>query len=86
MYVCYFLQGEKCFCAKSDKCPTIGESIESVSSDNNKVCLSYCCALVYVIVLLLQDGGSVVGQGKAVPSGDRVSPKKTKVCGVFLCL
>ena len=50
MYVCYLFQGKKCFCGKSDKCPTIGESIESVSLDTNKVCVSYCCALVYVIM------------------------------------
>ena len=33
---------EKCFCAKSDLCPTIDETDESVKSDTNKVCVSFC--------------------------------------------
>ena len=48
---------EKCFCAKSDLCPTINETDESVVSDTNKVCVSfcvlfivYCCALCLMLL------------------------------------
>ena len=41
-YVCLFLQEEKCFCAKSNKCPTIGEANEGASSDTSKVCGCDC--------------------------------------------
>ena len=49
-YICWFLQEEKCFCAKSNKCPTIGETDGSVSSDTNKVCVLYSCVMVYVML------------------------------------
>ena len=42
IYICWFLQEEKCFCAKSNKCPTIGEANEGTSSDTSKVC-GYDC-------------------------------------------
>ena len=52
--VCWFLQGEKCFCAKSDKCPTISETNGSVSPDTDKVCGSfivlYCMSCCVIIV------------------------------------
>ena len=36
-----FLQGEKCFCAKGDKCPSIGEAASSDrdSGEKAKVCI-----------------------------------------------
>ena len=34
---------EKCFCAKSDLCPTIDETDESVVSGTNKVCVLIVC-------------------------------------------
>ena len=85
-YICWLLQEEKCFCAKSDKCPTIGESDGSVSPDTNKVCGSFLlCFIVCYYVLFLQDSVNDVGKTKDLSSGDCVSPKNTKVCGVLLC-
>ena len=36
-----FVQGEKCFCAKGDKCPSIGEAASSDrdSGEKAKVCI-----------------------------------------------
>ena len=46
-YIWCLFQEEKCFCAKSNKCPTIGEASESVSPDTIKVCgLFLLCFIV----------------------------------------
>ena len=44
---------KKCFCAKSELCPTIDETDEVVVSGTNKVCVSivYVNCLLFTMVL-----------------------------------
>ena len=52
--LCQLLQGEKCFCAKAELRPTIGESDESVSPTTDKVCVFQsvlCCVQCYFIIV-----------------------------------
>ena len=72
---------EKCFCAKSDLCPTINETDESVVSDTNKVCVSIACVYCLLCCVVL----NVVGQNKDISSSERVVLKNTKVFIVLLC-
>ena len=57
-YIWWLFQEEKCFCAKANKCPTIGEASESVSLDIIKVCGLFYCVVLYVFMCF------VVGQCK----------------------
>ena len=45
MCLCFVLQTEKCFCAKGDKCLSIGEvaSSEHGSHEKVKVCIVLMC-------------------------------------------
>ena len=73
---------EKCFCAKSDLCPTINETDESVVSDTNKVCVSFCVLFLCVLLCVVLN---VIGQDKDISSSEQVVLKNTKVFSVLLC-
>ena len=81
------LQTEKCFCAKGDKCPSIGEAVSSDRDSNEKVkvCMvSMCLYICFVFMWFWQDKKSVGAQKEEVSSGDRGSRERAKVCGVLL--
>ena len=47
------LQTEKCFCAKGDKCPSIGEAVSSDrdSQEKVKVCMVLVCLYICVVLM-----------------------------------
>ena len=46
-----YLQTEKCFCAKGDKCPSIGEASERESQGPAKVCMVLVCLYICVVLM-----------------------------------
>ena len=47
------LQTEKCFCAKGDKCPSIGKAVSSDrdSQEKVKVCMVLVCLCICVVLM-----------------------------------
>ena len=79
------VSGEKCFCAKEDRCPTIGEDGESDDQRPNKVCVYiYICLFMCYLHYVCQGKKSVSSLKESDSSRDSVGREVAKVCGVLV--